>query len=567
MTILDSIGIGLILALLQGLFVTSESTNNSVLFRINDLFTHLGISTVNNSTLLVICVIMFLFKGVMSYLQMYLQAFINSQILSETRRQIVEDISNLKFLKFISTEIGTIQNISTTEINRLNNALTNYINTIQYTIMSFCYILIAVYSNLLFATMVLVFAGILLYFYNFIIIYFKKLSAQVSSKGNTYNSYLFQLLNNYKYLKTTDAISTYKSKIINEINSQEIISLKFSKITALTISAREPIILLIVGIVIVTYYQITGGISTMIIYSLILFYRTLNYILLGQSNWQNFHQFAGSMHNIIQTQKELKKEVEVNSAIEYPGLIKEIILKDVELRINGNLILEDINLTLPKNSTTALIGKSGAGKSTLASIICGLIPVDKGKVLIDGKLMHEYNIRDYRKSIGYVSQDAVIFNDSIYNNITLWSDKSSSNIEKFLNIIRLSELAELLEQYAEQEDTVVGDNGIILSGGQKQRISIARELFKETDVIIMDEATSSLDSTTEHLIKSNIDLLSGRTTMVIIAHRLSTIRSADNIVLMDSGKISMSGKYEYLNQNSKLFRDMIKLQNTGHGFL
>ena len=122
---------------------------------------------------------------------MYLQAFINSQILSETRRQIVEDISNLKFLKFISTEIGTIQNISTTEINRLNNALTNYINTIQYTIMSFCYILIAVYSNLLFATMVMVFAGILLYFYNFIIIYFKKLSAQISSKGNTYNSYLF----------------------------------------------------------------------------------------------------------------------------------------------------------------------------------------------------------------------------------------------------------------------------------------------------------------------------------------------------------------------------------------
>ncbi|MBL0117414.1 MAG: ATP-binding cassette domain-containing protein [Saprospiraceae bacterium] len=187
--------------------------------------------------------------------------------------------------------------------------------------------------------------------------------------------------------------------------------------------------------------------------------------------------------------------------------------------------------------------------------------------MIDGNELKNYNILEYRNSIGYVSQDAVIFNDSIYNNITLWGEKSELNIRNFHRTIRLSELDELLEQYPEKEDTILGDNGIILSGGQKQRISIARELFKNTEIIIMDEATSSLDSTTEHLVKTNINLLTGNSTMIIIAHRLSTIQSVENILLMDAGKILISGNYDYLIQNSQLFKEMISLQNMSDGFI
>ena len=229
------------------------------------LFFYFGFSNLNNSTLLILVLLMFLIKGLISYAQLYLQASINSTILSETRRQIVQDVSNLRFENFISTDLGTIQNISTTEISRLNTAMTNYLNTIQFSIMSFCYIIIAVYSNLFFSFIVLLNAAIILYFYNFIVIYFKKLSAQVSKKGNLYNSYMLQLLNNYKYLKTTNGIAEYQRKIIEEINSQERISLKFAKITALTISAREPLTILIVGLVIVIYYQISGDINTELI--------------------------------------------------------------------------------------------------------------------------------------------------------------------------------------------------------------------------------------------------------------------------------------------------------------
>ena len=567
MTLLDSIGIGFVLALLQSIFIPVESTENSILDKLHDALGYLGFDKTGNTTLLFISLAMFVFKGCMSYIQMFLQASINSKILSETRREIVKNISELKFLKFISTDLGTIQNISTTEISRLNNALINYINTIQFVIMSACYIIIAFCSNLVFALLVMFFAGILLYFYNFIIVYFKKLSAEISIKGNKYNSYLFQLLNNYKYLKTTNSIANYKSRIITEINEQETISLKFAKINALTISAREPVILLIVGLVIITYYQISNEISTMIIFSLFLFYRTLNYILLAQSNWQNFHQFAGSMNNIIHTQNNLQRSVEIESTNMYPGLSNEILLQNAEVKIEEKTILSGINLSILRNSTTALIGKSGAGKSTLASVISGLIPLSRGKMTIDGQSLEHFNVGSYRSSIGYVSQDAVIFNDSIYNNVTLWCDKNKDNEEKFRRITKLSQLDDLIFNYKEREDTLLGDNGIILSGGQKQRISIARELFKNTEIIILDEATSSLDTSTENLIKENINSLSGKTTMIIIAHRLSTIKGADNIVLLDDGRIIASGNYDELMLDSELFRDMIKLQNTGHGFV
>jgi subfamily B ATP-binding cassette protein MsbA len=173
---------------------------------------------------------------------------------------------------------------------------------------------------------------------------------------------------------------------------------------------------------------------------------------------------------------------------------------------------------------------------------------------------NKVDISTYRRKFGYITQESVIFNDTLFNNITLWSEKTPENIQLFQNAIKLANLQEFLEDLPEKEETFLGDNGILISGGQKQRVSIARELYKNVDVLIFDEATSALDSETERAIQANIDNLMGKFTIIIIAHRLSTIKKADCIYLMEKGKIKDSGSFQTLLGKSLKFKKMVELQ-------
>jgi subfamily B ATP-binding cassette protein MsbA len=154
----------------------------------------------------------------------------------------------------------------------------------------------------------------------------------------------------------------------------------------------------------------------------------------------------------------------------------------------------------------------------------------------------------------------VIFNDDIYNNITFWSEKTEKNIKKFWEVVEMTSLKTFISLQAEKEETRLGDNGILISGGQKQRISIARELFKEAEILILDEATSALDSETEHIIQENIDNLHGQYTIIVIAHRLSTIKNVNRIYLLDKGNIITSGDFETMLNASDKFKRMVNLQ-------
>ncbi len=158
------------------------------------------------------------------------------------------------------------------------------------------------------------------------------------------------------------------------------------------------------------------------------------------------------------------------------------------------------------------------------------------------------------------SQETVIFNDTIYNNITFWAEPTEENLRHFKEVVRISLLDEFVESQSLKEHSILGDNGILISGGQKQRISIARELFKNAEILIFDEATSALDSETEKIIQGNIEKLYGSLTMIIIAHRLSTIKTADTIYLLEKGKISESGSFNEMMVTSSRFQELISLQ-------
>jgi subfamily B ATP-binding cassette protein MsbA len=156
------------------------------------------------------------------------------------------------------------------------------------------------------------------------------------------------------------------------------------------------------------------------------------------------------------------------------------------------------------------------------------------------------NLRSFQNRIGYITQEAIVFDDTIFNNITLWDEPNPKNLEKFWNSLKGAAIADFVNELSEKENTRLGNNGVMISGGQKQRMSIARELYKDIDILIMDEATSALDSETEKAIQENIDKLKGKYTIVIVAHRLSTIKNADQIVLMDKGQILEVGDFETL---------------------
>ena len=179
---------------------------------------------------------------------------------------------------------------------------------------------------------------------------------------------------------------------------------------------------------------------------------------------------------------------------------------------------------------------------------------------IDDTSRRELNTASFQKRIGYITQDPVIFTDTVFNNITLWAERTEENMSRFKKAVEKAAISGFVEDLLHKEDTLLGNNGINLSGGQKQRISIARELYKDIDILIMDEATSALDSETEKAIQDNIEALRGQYTILIVAHRLSTIKNADRIVLMNNGEVEQTGTYQQLTDTAPLFKRMVALQ-------
>lgn len=212
----------------------------------------------------------------------------------------------------------------------------------------------------------------------------------------------------------------------------------------------------------------------------------------------------------------------------------------------ANYAVEEANFFLPAGTTTAFVGVSGSGKSTLVDLLMGLITPKRGYILIDGEPLLE-NLRPWRNSIGYVPQDAFLFNASIRENL-LWACPDASE-EGMWEALRLAAVYSFVISLPDGLDTVVGDRGVRLSGGERQRIVLARALLRKPSVLILDEATSSLDSENEKRIQQAIESLQGKLTIVIIAHRISTIRNADRILVLEQGRVVEQGNYQSLMKN------------------
>jgi len=260
----------------------------------------------------------------------------------------------------------------------------------------------------------------------------------------------------------------------------------------------------------------------------------------------------------------LDSEIEDNTKGEKDLIDKEfkyIKFIDIKFSYSGvnSFALENINFEVPQGTTCAIVGRSGSGKSTLMNLLPRFYDINEGKIEIDNKDISKATLTDLRAMMAYVGQDLTLFNDTVRNNIAygLLENKSENEI---INASKTAHAYDFIMSFENNFNTLVGDNGVLLSGGQRQRIAIARAILKDSPILLLDEATSSLDSESEKLIQQALEDLRKNRTTIVIAHRLSTIEKADNIIVLDQGKIIEQGNHEMLIQKNGLYSNLHKIQ-------
>ena len=240
---------------------------------------------------------------------------------------------------------------------------------------------------------------------------------------------------------------------------------------------------------------------------------------------------------------------------------KQIDLSKIKFRYKGTDqdVIDNLNLTINSKETIGIVGASGAGKSTIIDIILGLLRPSKGEIRIDGVRLDKTNLTSWRGLVGYVPQSIFLLDDTISNNIAFGIPEEELSQQNILRALELSKLDDFVNTLPNKLNTLVGERGVRLSGGQKQRIAIARALYSDPDVLILDEATSSIDGNTEKSIVDSINNLMKMKTIIIVAHRMNTVSKCDQIYLLENGRIIESGSYNYLSNNSLKFKELAQL--------
>ncbi|MDC3056124.1 ABC transporter transmembrane domain-containing protein [Pelagibacteraceae bacterium] len=304
------------------------------------------------------------------------------------------------------------------------------------------------------------------------------------------------------------------------------------------------------GVFVLNESMTTGQFMSFLV-SLLLAYQPVK--ALGNLNISVQEGLAGAerIFKLLDTSEKNMENISTKKNLDLDG---DIVFKDVSFAYNDNTVLDKISLRIPKGKKVALVGLSGSGKSTIANIILRLYDNYSGSILINSRDIKELDLTDVRSSVSIVTQETILFNESIFNNIKYGNLEASD--EEISLVAKNAGVQSFSEELNQKLHTVIGENGIKLSGGQRQRIAIARALIKDAPLLIMDEATSSLDNITENKIHETINNLMNNKTKLIIAHRLSTIEDADIIYVLDKGKIESQGSHEELISKSTIYKKL-----------
>ena len=390
-----------------------------------------------------------------------------------------------------------------------------------------------------------------------------KVTTETQIKSEELTKHLMEIFKNHKLIK----IFQTENFEINRMDTFLKSFLKKGKKIAIVFVRASPIMEILTGIMIALLIYFSGKL-----------------IINGELQINNFFSFLAAMMLAYQPVRALatlnlsintglsaakrilpiidteNKIVEKENNIEFKINKGEIKFENCSFKYNKseNLVLDGLNISLAGGKMTALVGYTGAGKSSILNLIPRFYDCDEGDIKIDNQSIYSIKIKDLRKNISLVTQDVTLFDDTIKNNI-LYANPNATE-EELIEVVKKSSVNEFVEKLPEKFDTVIGENGIRLSGGEKQRISIARAMLKKSPIILLDEATSSLDAETESKIQNAMEILTKNKTTLVIAHRLSTILNANKIFVIDKGKISDSGTHAELIESSKIYKNFYQKQ-------
>jgi len=390
-----------------------------------------------------------------------------------------------------------------------------------------------------------------------------KASTEVQEKAGTVTTYLMEIFKNHKLIKIFQKEDFEKERSDNYLNELK----EKSKKTNIILVRASPIMETLTGIMIAILIFYSGKLIIKGDLDVNNFFSFLAAMMLAYQPVRSLATLNISINQSISASKRVLPIIDHKSSIIEKSSDKDLKIdkaniefKDVSFKYEtkNDSILNSVNLNINGNKMTSLVGHSGAGKSTILNLIPRFYDCDKGDIKIDNQSIYEIKLSSLRKNISLVSQDVTLFDDTIKNNIS-YANLGSTD-EEIKKVAELSFSSEFIENLPQKYDTLIGENGVRLSGGEKQRISIARAMLKKSSIILLDEATSSLDAETESKIQKALQLLIKNRTTIVIAHRLSTILNSDTIYVIDKGSVVGSGSHKYLLENSDTYKNFYDKQ-------
>jgi len=514
--------------------------------------------------MIILIIATFLLKNIFGYLAMFFITFLRNGVLKDLRNDLYEKTVDLPLSYFSEKRKGDLIARISTDVLEIQHSFLSILELIVREPLTIIFTIIAMLAlSPQLTVFVFLFIPISGYIISLVGKSLKKKSDSVQKEQGYFLSVLEETLGGLRVIKGFNAEGYFNSKF--HASTSRFYDYSNSLLNRQNLASPMSEFLGIGVIAILLWY---GG-------SLVLVEKTLAP--------DAFIVFMGLAYNILTPAKAISKAVygvkkgdaaaervleilntvsplkDKEDAIVKDGFNKSISLENISFKYEDDYVLKDFSLEIPIGKTVAFVGQSGSGKSTIANLITRFYDVNEGSIKIDGTDIRDITKKSLRDLQGLVSQDSILFNDTIKNNILLGvTDKSDDEI---VSAATIANAHEYIKDLPKGYDTNIGDSGNKLSGGQKQRLSIARAVLKNPPIMILDEATSALDTESERLVQDAIEKMMKNRTSIVIAHRLSTIQNADLIVVMQKGKIVEQGKNEDLLKNKGVYYNLVKMQS------